>query len=249
MTRKQDDDSWAEGSAESGEKPDRPSSLRRFRKRSDSLWNLYKSVLLIWVYILALNGIYGFYSHFTEDTSPLTELIVVVIELVIIALFLWNDRITLAPIFKRTGFSKDTWWWPFAALGAVWIFMTLYFTCVEYIGFETISYLDDYVEHGWPLWSAFIMVSLVPGVLEELMFRGFIMSRFLSIMKPVDAIILQGAMFSVLHLLPMVFISHFVMGATIGFVRWKTKSIYPCILLHMAWNAYILTCEILEKGG
>ena len=78
---------------------------------------------------------------------------------------------------------------------------------------------------------------------EELAFRGVIQSRLERVMNRRDALIVQAAMFSALHMMPLVFVSHFVMGVGFGWLRNRTGSLWPGVLLHMAWNAWVLTEE------
>jgi membrane protease YdiL (CAAX protease family) len=88
------------------------------------------------------------------------------------------------------------------------------------------------------------MISLVPGVVEEVAFRGVLQTRLSKILTQKEALLLQAALFSVLHLSPAIFVSHFVMGLLLGWVRMKTGHIYYGMLLHMAWNALVLLQEL-----
>jgi membrane protease YdiL (CAAX protease family) len=122
--------------------------------------------------------------------------------------------------------------------------MWLYFKLALSIGIEQISYLSDFQKHNWPLWSAFILICLFPGIFEELAFRGYIMTSLEKVGGFKEALIIQAAMFSILHMLPTIFISHFVMGLLLGLIRQKTMSLYPGILFHTVWNAVVLVEEL-----
>ena len=61
-----------------------------------------------------------------------------------------------------------------------------------------------------------------------------------------EALVVQAALFSVVHLLPLVFVSHFVFGLLLGQVRRWTKSLYPCVALHALWNASVFAGELLS---
>jgi membrane protease YdiL (CAAX protease family) len=131
-----------------------------------------------------------------------------------------------------------------AGLLFMYIFMRLYLNLALSIGIEQISYLSDYQKHNWPLWSAFIIICLFPGIFEELAFRGFIMTSLEKVGGFKEALIIQAAMFSILHMLPIIFISHFIMGLVLGVIRQKSHSLYPCMLFHTTWNAIVLLEEI-----
>ena len=59
-----------------------------------------------------------------------------------------------------------------------------------------------------------------------------------------DAWLIQAALFSVLHPSPIVFPSHFVMGLVFGYLRLRSRSLYPGMVLHTTWNALVLFAEI-----
>ena len=125
-----------------------------------------------------------------------------------------------------------------------YIFMWLYIKLAASIGIDQISYLKDFREHNWPIWSAFFLICLCPGVFEEIAFRGFIMSSLEKVGSRREALVIQAAMFSILHMLPAIFISHFIMGLLLGVIRQRSRSLYPGMLFHAAWNTIVLLEEI-----
>lgn len=87
------------------------------------------------------------------------------------------------------------------------------------------------------------VVVIVAPIVEELLFRGV----GFSLLEPhgrVRAIVLVGLAFALLHGLLIGFpvIASFGMG--LAYLRAKTASIYPCILLHACFNAFSLTVGI-----
>lgn len=58
-----------------------------------------------------------------------------------------------------------------------------------------------------------------------------------------EAWLIPAALFSLLHLSPIVFPSHFVMGLVFGYVRLRTRSLYPGMLLHASRNALQVFAE------
>lgn len=225
------------------EESETPTRKPRWEGQPPGPWHSFKPVLTLWIMLLAINGVIGLIVHFTDNTSPALDLIAYCVFAIVVLVFLAKAADEFLPLVKRLGVTRTNWWLVPAALVVVWIFMTAYMACIKYIGLEEQSYLDDYRKYHWPVWSAFLLISLAPGVVEELAFRGFIMSRLMKLMKPYDALTLQAAMFSILHLNPLIFVSHFVMGWVIGFLRLKTSSLYPCILLHMLWNGFVVALE------
>jgi membrane protease YdiL (CAAX protease family) len=89
-----------------------------------------------------------------------------------------------------------------------------------------------------------LLVSVVPAIIEELAFRGVIQSSLEKVFDARDAWIIQAALFSVLHLLPINFPSHFLMGLCFGYARNRTRSLYPGMLMHASWNAFVVLREL-----
>lgn len=122
-----------------------------------------------------------------------------------------------------------------------------YFWILHRFGVPFASASGEFVKAGWPFWSMVLLVSLMPAVFEELAFRGVIQSSLERVLNARDAWLIQAALFSVLHLSPLVFPSHFAMGLCFGYMRKLSRSIYPSTLLHAAWNALLLYRELANR--
>ena len=88
------------------------------------------------------------------------------------------------------------------------------------------------------------VVVLVAPVVEELMFRG-VGYALLETFGQTAAILLTGLAFALVHGLIIGFpvIASFALG--LAYLRAKTASIYPCIVLHALFNAFGLAAGIL----
>jgi uncharacterized protein len=154
-------------------------------------------------------------------------------------------RDELRPLFREHGFRRATIVSVAGVLLAMALFVEGYFQLARWLHLRELRYLDDYRQAHWPLGSAFLMVAVVPGIFEEIAFRGVIQTGLQSILRPGEALLLQAAMFSVLHLSPLMFVSHFVIGLAFGWIRTRTGSLMPSIAAHAAWNASVLLRELL----
>ena len=112
------------------------------------------------------------------------------------------------------------------------------------LGVPVASMTTTFTRAGWPLWAMFLLLSVMPAVFEELAFRGVIQSALERILNARDAWLIQAALFSVLHLSPLMFPSHFLMGLCFGYMRRRSRSIYPGMLLHACWNALVVLKEL-----
>jgi CAAX protease family protein len=88
-----------------------------------------------------------------------------------------------------------------------------------------------------------IVVVVVAPIVEELQFRGVgygLLERF----GPTAAILLVGISFGLVHGLIAGFPVIAVFGIGLAYLRSRTDSIYPCMLLHASFNAFGLIVGI-----
>lgn len=79
-------------------------------------------------------------------------------------------------------------------------------------------------------------VAVVPGVCEEVMFRGFILRAFERDMAPWAAIVLTGTLFGLYHLRMTQVLPLVVLGILITWLAWRTGSLPVVILVHFLNN-------------
>lgn len=92
-----------------------------------------------------------------------------------------------------------------------------------------------------------LVAAIVPGVCEELAFRGLIHTGLRRSFGTNHAIIWGGAMFALLHLNPWNFIGLWSFGALLGYLRERTGSIVPSIAAHIVNNSLALTMFALQR--
>ncbi|MDD6328712.1 MAG: ABC transporter permease [Lachnospiraceae bacterium] len=93
-----------------------------------------------------------------------------------------------------------------------------------------------------------LLVAILPAVCEELMFRGFVLSAFEAKLKPGVAIALSSAIFGVYHMSIVRFFPTMLLGAIICFVSYKTKSIFPGMMMHAMNNALSVVAMFYPKA-
>lgn len=81
-----------------------------------------------------------------------------------------------------------------------------------------------------------IMLALVPGVCEELLFRGYAQRQFERAAGPAGGILLAGGLFGLYHLRPSQALPLMVLGAYMAYLVWRTGSLVPAVLVHIAHN-------------
>lgn len=226
------------GAAVVRDRAQRAASESRFAAR----WSDLKRTVWLFGLLLLSSLVFGFV--FRVDASPWTDVVFSAADAVIVLAFVAGHLRDLRPLLTvprpdpRTALGLGTVALLF--LGA----MTGYFNLLEHMGVPVAQASDTYVRAGWPLWSMVLLISVTPAVFEELAFRGVIQSNLERVLGRREAWLIQAAFFSVLHLTPLAFPSHFVMGLCFGYMRTRSRSLYPGMVLHAAWNALVLFGEL-----
>jgi len=81
------------------------------------------------------------------------------------------------------------------------------------------------------------MLAVVPGVCEELLFRGYAQRQFERAAGTSGGILLSGVLFGLYHLRPSQLLPLVVLGLYLAYVTWRTGSLWPAIVVHFVHNA------------
>jgi membrane protease YdiL (CAAX protease family) len=213
-------------------------SSARFIER----WGELKRVAWLFGLLLATSFVFGI--AWRSIHSPWLSVIASAIDAVIVLVAVGLRYRKLLFLFQlRPSELRDS----LVLVGIAFLFVTLasaYFWTIAWLGVPIASATATYARAGWPVWSMFLMISVMPAVFEELAFRGVIQSTLERMLNARDAWLIQAALFSVLHLSPLMFPSHFLMGLCFGYMRRRSRSIYPGMLLHACWNALSVLKEL-----
>ncbi|MFQ5844280.1 MAG: lysostaphin resistance A-like protein [Planctomycetota bacterium] len=87
---------------------------------------------------------------------------------------------------------------------------------------------------------ALVLVGVFPAVFEELGFRGLLQGRLGAIHGRNGAILLQGAAFALAHGITIGLPFHFFGGFYLGWLRARSDSLYPCMLVHLVYNSTLV---------
>lgn len=86
-------------------------------------------------------------------------------------------------------------------------------------------------------------------VLEEMLFRGVILRSFLRQYSRTKAILCSSLVFGIAHLNIYQLMSAFAIGIVAGWLYERCRSLWPCILLHAAYNAFVTASYIRAVEG
>jgi membrane protease YdiL (CAAX protease family) len=100
-----------------------------------------------------------------------------------------------------------------------------------------------------PFWS-FLMLVLLAPFFEELIFRGIILAGLLKNYTPLTGILHSALIFGVMHINPIQVVGASIWGIFIGWLYYRTKSLWICIFAHISNNLLVwlfTQIPILEK--
>jgi len=91
----------------------------------------------------------------------------------------------------------------------------------------------------------FISIAVVTPIVEELMFRGYILDAISRKHSDWTAIIWSSILFGLIHIDPFTIGMAFIGGIFYGWIRIRTGSLLPAIAGHMMWNTLALVLTYL----
>lgn len=93
------------------------------------------------------------------------------------------------------------------------------------------------------------LVAFLPGVCEELLFRGYVQSRLTKVWPPFAGVGFSSICFALAHVDPMHIFVILPVGVWLGLVAYKTGSIWPAMLGHIINNiSAILLTQLTSLG-
>jgi membrane protease YdiL (CAAX protease family) len=96
---------------------------------------------------------------------------------------------------------------------------------------------------------AIVVAAVIPGVSEELLFRGLVLRSLQERMRPAMAIAIAAILFGAVHMSPIHFVPLVALGAFFGLLTVVTESIYPAMTAHALFNSISIVGVVLNLGG
>ncbi len=100
-----------------------------------------------------------------------------------------------------------------------------------------------------PFWALVfvVLIGVVPGISEELLFRGYMQSRLIQRFGVLGGIIGSSILFGLAHIMPPVILLATIIGVYLGYVAWKCDSIWPTIAAHILINSGVNALRMIDK--
>ncbi len=80
--------------------------------------------------------------------------------------------------------------------------------------------------------------AIIPAVCEELFFRGFLQQKLGKVTGQHAAIWISAAIFSLMHLQFYGFFGRLFLGALLGYLLYRSGSLWPSIIAHFTYNLF-----------
>lgn len=146
------------------------------------------------------------------------------------------------------------WWLAAPMLGLSvwpWVFELIVFTQslgLRGIAAEQLENVDQLLA-GWseiPPWLVVVCLGVVPGVCEEIFFRGFLFNGLRQHFRAGGTIVCSAVAFGLFHVIlaggaaPERLLPSTLMGLLLGCVAWHSRSTLPSIIIHVIHNSSLL---------
>jgi membrane protease YdiL (CAAX protease family) len=215
-----------------------------------------RTPLVLWIGFVGVFATLSYALRFTEGKPPKDLLYKwstvagTLVQFAIIAAIVWG----IAGLGKRRevlGLRRPTSWKRALGIGAGiaigMIALTLLLEPLLHPGSEQgVTPNTWQPDHAEAYVANAIVIAVIAPVVEELTFRGLgysLLARY----GRWTAIVLVGLAFGLAHGLVQAFPLLAAFGAGLAYLRSKVDSVYPCMVVHGAFNAVALTVAVAGK--
>jgi len=98
-----------------------------------------------------------------------------------------------------------------------------------------------------PLPLMFFLMAVTPGICEELLFRGAVLQSLKRDLSTFKVVAYQALLFGLVHTSVYRFGHTAILGGLLAFVTLRTRTLWPAIVLHMAFNGTSLLNGWIEE--
>lgn len=152
----------------------------------------------------------------------------------VFAVLHWPSLVTQ---FKRIGFLSGYAWLGLLILVPLLAINLGYHTFLIELGAESVTPgLRELLSRP----ARVLLICIFPAISEEIAMRGLLQHWLQVAIRPAKAMVLASALFAMLHFTVLSFPYLFGVGMLLGWVKWKTGSLYPSMLIHFLHNLIVV---------
>lgn len=216
--------------------------IRAGKYPSIGLACLYVAVLFpVWFYVQ--NVLQRHFGHDYVNVLRYTAILMPVFFAILPALMLWYFKCQLKPTLAL-GRAESRFWVSGLLLGlSIWAIGAEIIALQEYVLpipkalIEQQAPMETLMKEQ-PIWWLMLVVAVVPAVVEEMCFRGMLLSSLRDNGKRWIGLLVTAAAFSMFHFLVYRLAITFVLGLMLAYLCWQSRSIWPGVLAHMMNNGF-----------
>jgi uncharacterized protein len=106
------------------------------------------------------------------------------------------------------------------------------------------------MDNAWELIANLIVIAILPGIGEELVFRGIVQPQLEKVTNnPWGAILITAFIFSAIHMQFEGFFPRMLLGVVLGWMYWQTRNLWVPILAHLFNNGAQVLAVWMYKSG
>ncbi len=197
---------------------------------------------LFWSYFSVVFGCGLFSWLFFRENRPDLQLFLndtaIFVTTCVFASMYWRS---LTAQFKQIGFDQPAAYVGLALLAGLLLINWSYHEIWERGWNGTSPSLLERLRAGGTSEAVLIMsFCIFPAVTEEISFRGLLQHWLQTAIRPSHALVFSSFLFSVLHFSLISFPVLFCAGLLLGWVKWKTNSLYPSMIIHFVHNYVVI---------
>lgn len=193
---------------------------------------------IFWTYLAVLLGGAILCTFLLGEANPAA--LVIVMEgllLLLTCVFAVRHGSALASQLARPGFDRWEAWVGLLAivplLGLNWAWHAFLTRAGAQGGDDLMTTLR---QAGFSQGALILTICAFPAITEEIAFRGLVQHWLHVAVRPGQAIVYAAALFTALHFSILSAPYLFLVGCTLGWLRWRTGSLYPPIAAHFLHN-------------
>ncbi|KAL5797592.1 hypothetical protein ACOSQ2_002412 [Xanthoceras sorbifolium] len=163
-----------------------------------------------------------------------------------------NSLHDLVDFFKTNKISKERNWLLASALGFGFLSLLVFFSFLVADQLYGVKVMDNPIVKEILLSSniskaAFVLVDcIITPILEDAIYRGFLLTSLASTMKWQHAVVISSAIFSAAHFSIDNFIQLFIIGCVLGCSYCWSDNLSCSIIIHSLYNAFIVILTFLS---